>query len=647
MDFFTAQDQARKSTTLLVFYFILAVICLILLTNLLITGVIIWMGMSSYDLLTVERIKSAFEWRTFAMVGGGVTVVVLVGSLYKMAQLNSSGGKVVAESLGGKLVSQNSQEPLQRKLLNVVEEMAIAAGTPVPPVYILQDEEGINAFAAGFSPSDAVIGVTQGCIEQLSRDQLQGVIAHEFSHILNGDMRLNIRLMGVLHGILIIGIIGYYILRSMGRSRHRGSSRSRGNGAAVQLVLGGGLMAIGYVGTLFGNLIKASVSRQREYLADASAVQFTRNPDGIAGALKRIGGYKAHAYVASSAASESSHLFFSTAVSSFFGSMFATHPPLESRIRTIQPRWDGKFDKRVIESDETPEVETSPRDKAAKSVAAVAVAAEAMQALNTVGQIDDVHIDHARRLLDGVPSAIQAAVREPYSARVVIYLLLISPAKEVRKEQLTHLHQHGDEGVYQLTLKLLPIIEKLDVSVRLPLIDLAIASLRQLSNRQYQLFKQNIDALIKADNRVQLFEWSLQRILFHHLDASFNKPSSPSGKFRSLSLLKKESELLFSLLAYAEQGEIAEEAFEAARRVMQRDDLLLLAKSDLNLTKLNNAIDRLAQLKPLAKPQLLKACIAVVTADGKVTAKEAELIRAFAAVLDCPMPPMLAVEAGS
>ncbi len=641
MDFFTAQDQARKSTSLLVFYFFLAIISLILLTNLLITGVIIWMGMGAQDVLTAERIKSAFEWRTFGLVGGGVTIVVLVGSLYKMAQLNS-GGRVVADSLGGKLVSQNSQDPLQRKLLNVVEEMAIAAGTPVPPVYILQDEPGINAFAAGSSLSDAVIGVTQGGVEQLSRDQLQGVIAHEFSHILNGDMRLNIRLMGVLHGILIIGVIGYYILRSMGRSHHRRSSRNSGNGAIIQLALGGGLMVIGYAGTLFGNLIKASVSRQREYLADASAVQFTRNPEGIAGALKRIGGYKAHAYVESSAASETSHLFFGTAVRSFFGSMFATHPPLEKRIRSIQPQWDGKFDKSVIEKKQLDEAETPAAKKAAVNAAVVTVAAEAVQALSAIGEVDEAHIRYARELIDGVPAAIQAAVREPYSARVVIYLLLMmNSSNEIKKRQLSHLHQRGDEGVYQLTVKLLPLADELEISARLPLIDLAIASLRQLSVRQYQLFQQNLDALIKMDKRINLFEWALQRILRHHLDVTFNRRSPPLAKYASLDLLKPESERLLSLLAYAEQSELAAEAFDAAKVVMQQDDLSLLPKHELSLSKLNNAVDRLAQLKPLAKPQLLKACVAAVTADGKVTAKESELVRAFAAALDCPLPPML------
>lgn len=646
MDFFTAQDRARKSTIGLVFYFALAIISLILLTNLLITGVLTWTGLGMNESLSIDQLKREFDWHTFGLVGGGVVIVVLIGSLYKMVQLNS-GGKVVAESLGGKLISQNSQDPLQRRLLNVVEEMAIAAGTPVPPVYVLQNEAGINAFAAGLNPGDAVIGITQGCLEELNRDQLQGVMAHEFSHILNGDMRLNIRLIGVLHGILIIGIIGYYILRSMTLSR-RSRSSSNSNGALIQLALGGGLMVIGYAGTFFGNLIKASVSRQREYLADASAVQFTRNPDGIADALKRIGGFKAHAYVESSAARETSHLFFGTALHSLFGTLFATHPPLEKRIRRIQPQWDGQFDKQLPKNDQTRDQPSPASKKTVASAATVTAATEMIQALNSIGQVDDIHINHARKLIDGIPATILEAVREPYGARAVIYLLLISPVKGVREKQLNQLQQHGDRGIYQVALKLLPEMGRLDASRRLPLIDLALPSLRQLSMHQYRLFKQNLAALITADNRINLFEWALQRILLHHLNADFNKRPPPRAKFHSLERLKTETTLLLSLLACTKQvnSVTAEEAFRAGQTVLQQDDLSLLPKSGLNLNNLNSAIDRLSQVKPLAKPQLLKACVAVITADGTVSPQEAELIRAFAATLDCPFPPMLAVENG-
>ncbi|VAX09155.1 Heat shock protein HtpX / FIG017973: domain of unknown function [hydrothermal vent metagenome] len=645
MDFFTAQDNARKSTTGLVCYFFLAVISLIILTNLLIMGVMAWAGAGINETPSLNHFAAEFDWYTFALVSVGVTIVILTGSLYKMIQLNS-GGKVVAEALGGQLVSQNTQDPMCRKLLNVVEEMAIAAGTPVPPVYILADEAGINAFAAGMTPSDAVIGVTKGCIQQLNRDQLQGVMAHEFSHILNGDMRLNIRLMGVLHGILIIGLIGYFILRSMTYSR-RGSSRSKGNGGMALIALGGGLMVIGYAGTFFGNLIKASVSRQREYLADASAVQFTRNPDSIAGALKRIGGFKAQSYIESSSAKETSHLFFCSAIHSFFGSMLSTHPPLEKRIKRIEPRWNGKFDKTVITDVQNATPEELPNQKAATVAATAAVvtaAAEAMQALGSAGQVDKAHIEYARKILTGIPPAIQEAVREPYGARAVIYVLLISSDQVVMEQQLAILEQNGDIGIHALTIKLLPEMATLDTNARLPMIDLAMPSLRQLSLRQYQLFKQNLIALIAADKRVNLFEWSLQHILLRHLDTDFIKRPTAQAKHRSLGELKPDTTLLISLLAYADRAEQkdAEHAFTAAKKILEHNDITLLPKDKLSLTELNTAIKRLAMLKPLVKPQLLKACTAAVMADDRVTPQESELVRAFAAALDCPLPPMLA-----
>jgi Zn-dependent protease with chaperone function len=234
-------------------------------------------------------------------------------------------------------------------LLNVVEEMALASGTPTPPVYLMDREDGINAFAAGFSPNDAVIGVTRGTATRLDRDELQGVIAHEFSHILNGDMRLNLRLMGLLHGILIIGMLGYFILRMSFFSQGRRRSRDGKDGVPI-VVIGAGLAVIGFAGTFFGNLIKAAVSRQREFLADASAVQFTRHPDGIAGALKKIGGFAQGSSIENPNAPIASHMFFGRATSGF-NAMFATHPPLAERIRRVDPSWDGEFPENVGRAD--------------------------------------------------------------------------------------------------------------------------------------------------------------------------------------------------------------------------------------------------------------------------------------------------------
>ena len=333
MDFFRSQDIARRNTVKLVVLFALALLSLIAITNLL---VMVMLGMVAESLPANVPLLQRIDWHLFLWVSLAIVGVVGFGSLYKIASL-SGGGARVAELLQGKLLIPGGSNLSEQKILNVVEEMAIASGTPVPPVYVLE-EQGINAFAAGYTPADAVIGITRGAIETLSRDELQGVIAHEFSHILHGDMRLNIRLIGILHGIMVLGIMGYYLLRSTGRTRR--SKKGGGEIAVVAL----GLMVIGYAGTFFGNLIKAAVSRQREFLADASAVQYTRNPDGIADALKRIGGAPQGSVLENPGASEISHALFSNGLRMSFSSLFATHPPLEQRIRRIQPQWDGSFE---------------------------------------------------------------------------------------------------------------------------------------------------------------------------------------------------------------------------------------------------------------------------------------------------------------
>ena len=272
MNFFEHQDRARKQSRRLIFVFMLAVLAIVAAINLILLLV---MGVTGYEvgeqtLSPVELVKA----NAHLLAGGAIACVAVIGlaSLFKTASLRSGGGQV-ARQLGGTLVESDTRDAKRRRLRNVVEEIALASGVPVPEIYVLEQESGINAFAAGFTPSDAAVAVTRGALEKLDRNELQGVIAHEFSHILNGDMRINIRLMGALFGILLLAIIGRRVLI---HSHFAGRSRDK-NGAAV-LLIAFGLMAVGYIGLFFGRWIKAAVSRQREYLADASAVQFTRDP---------------------------------------------------------------------------------------------------------------------------------------------------------------------------------------------------------------------------------------------------------------------------------------------------------------------------------------------------------------------------------
>lgn len=646
MNFFESQERAHKHTTLLIVLFGVAVIALIVIANLL--ALVVFGFVNSQQLQDGQTFVTQMDWKMFATVGAGVSVVVLVGSLYKMLAL-SAGGKVVAESLGGQLIPRNTEEPNQRKLLNVVDEMAIASGTPAPPVYLLASEPGINAFAAGFSPRDAVLGITQGAIEQLSRDQLQGVIAHEFSHIFNGDMRLNIRLMGALNGILVLGILGYYLMYSASFSgRRRGNDNS---GAAI-MALAVGLMVIGFAGTFFGGLIKAAVSRQREYLADASAVQFTRNPDGIAGALKKIGGLESGSIVRNPGAPEVSHAFFAQGVTGFTQWLSSTHPPLATRIFRIDPQWDGKFD---VPGPTPPADSQLPVDDASATrrpdmarhmatVAAGAVAADALAVMDRIGKPTQESVLYARSLLSDLPASIREAAREPHGARAVIYCLLLDKGAELREQQLALLQRRADKDVYALAISLIPQMDALEKTFRLPIIDIAIPALKQLSDSQYPSFKENLVALVDMDARVDLFEWSLQKILFRHLEGHFQKPSSATARHSDPGQLTREFALVLSVMAHTgatDQGS-AQRAFDASAQSLAANDLTLLAMDRISSADLDQALGTLDRLAPADKSRLLTACVISSWHDQRATPTEVELLRAFASVLDCPMPPGMA-----
>ncbi len=633
MDFFRSQDIARRNTTKLVVLFALAIISLIAITNLL---VIVTLGLTQAN--TELSLLEQIDWRLFAWISLAVVAVVGFGSLYKIMSL-SGGGARVAEMMEGKLIVSGSGDLDEQVILNVVEEMAIAAGTPVPPVYLLE-EEAINAFAAGYSPADAVIGITRGAIKNLSRDELQGVVAHEFSHILHGDMRLNIRLIGILHGIMVLGLMGYYLLRTSGRSR-----RSKNGGNII--FLAAGLMIIGYAGTFFGNLIKAAVSRQREFLADASAVQYTRNPDGIAGALKRIGG-DTGSVLKNPGASEINHALFSDGVRSSFNALFATHPPLEKRIRKIQPRWDGSFaipprdEKNFASTAGTSQSKsTSSRADSVAGTMTAILAANAM--LAHAGDPQPSDLKQARELLGALPPELHDAAHDPFSARALIYLLLLDRDETIANRQMELLHKQADPAVLAALLKLLPHRDAVSAENRLLLLNISQPALRQLSQSQYQLFRRNLLELILTDGKISLWEWVAQRVLLHQLDAVFQPASTwHHQRQKSMQQLAPECALLLLFLIRAGRQRNKDDAvvFKAAADSMGMSDLQMPAESELKMDKINVALDELVSLKALQKPAFLQACAAAISADGVATAVELEIFRALAATIDCPLPPL-------
>jgi len=617
VDFFSAQDNARKNTKWLVSLFALAVVSIIVLVYL---AVIILIA-------NVDTTPAPFQlWRPdlFFNIAAIISVVIILASLYKVLTLASGGGAAVAESLGGRLVSRATRDPLEQRLLNVVDEMAIASGLPVPEVYIMDHEPAINAFAAGYDVQHAVIAVTRGCLEQLKRDELQGVIAHEFSHVFNGDMRMNIRLMGVLHGILIVAIIGRMVLQG----GSHGSSRN--NGGIV--VFGLALLLIGYIGLFFGRMIKAAVSRQREFLADAAAVQFTRNPAGLAGALKRIGGF-GERVIAHPNAEEASHMFFDTGVAMHLD-LLATHPPLDERIRRLEPGFTG-ITEQVSGS-------AASADEALAQLAAgeaISVRPDALR--QSVGNSDERHLGYAHALLAGLPQDLLADVHDPQGARAVVYALL-SVSLPSPSKQLPQLLQDEEAEIISLAAGYGEQVNGLSKSARLPLIELAIAALREVDGQHAASLLQNCEAIIEADDRVTVFEFAVLSLLQHALGMEEGAIGSRYGS--GLAAVRHDCAVIFSVLARAghDDERLVEAAYAAAWQTLSLEGQeALLPRSDISLAYFTESLTRLNTLKYRFKAQLIEACVSAIATDGLVTINEAELLRAIGARLDCPIPPLL------
>jgi Zn-dependent protease with chaperone function len=644
MNFFQAQDDARRNTWRLALLFGAAVVCLIVLTNLLVAAVYVWTGNYAYPRpLNLVDLLTSLPVETWVLISLGVIGMVSVASLYKYLVIRG-GGRTVAESLGGRLLTHDTADPAQKRLLNVVEEIAIASGVSVPPVYLIP-EPSINAFAAGFGPDDAVVGVNQGTIDHLSRDELQGVIGHEFSHILNGDVSINLRLIAILHGILFLGMIGYGILRGVGR----GGRRSSGNSGAPVLALGLGLLVIGYAGTFFGNLIKSAVSRQREYLADAASVQFTRNPGGIAGALKKIGGLAQGSRIDGPAATEASHMFFGQVRTLFLNSLMATHPPLPKRIRAIDPSWDGTFP--VVTG-----IETSVRQPSAATVSAfsdtmrVAVGdvhmhVDASEVADKVGTLDDRGLAAAHAMIESTDAALREAAHDPWGSRGLVYAILLDDEPTLRERQFQHLLAEAEPGVPEYTEKLTRLIADLDAPRRLVLVEMAMPALKTLSKPQYDRFTGNVVALITMDRHITLAEWVLHRLLVKDLKSHFEGTRPVRPRYARIESVAAQAATLLSTVARFghESDSTRRAAFDAGVALLElrTREPTFEPDDDENFTRLNAALKDLRLLKPLTKPRIIKACAATAMHDGHVSGLEGALLQGLAAALDCPLPPSI------
>lgn len=645
MDFFQSQDVAKRKTGWLIFYFLLAVILIILSVYVAVAAVLRVAG-PSHRTADGPALRALWDPQLFGMVAVGTAALIAGGSAYKIAAL-SGGGHTVAELMGGRLLQPQTTVPEERRVLNVVEEMAIAAGTPVPPVYLLDNEDGINAFAAGSAPGDAVIAFTSGCIRTLTRDELQGVTAHEFSHILNGDMRLNLRLMGVLFGILLIGLTGWILMRSTSGGRVRARDDDSKSNNALPLI-GLAMYIIGYVGVFFADLIKAAVSRQREFLADASAVQFTRNPDGIAGALKKIGALADGSKIQEPRAEEASHMFFGNVsgnASPLFG-FLASHPPLAERIRRIDPSFDGDFSKvRLI----PPGADAVSDDREARSPARPprprSMTFNPAEAIGQIGTISPHQLLYAAGLLDEMAPTLTQQIRDPLGAQGAVYALLLDLDESVRQSQLAWLDAHVLPAVVRETRSIIPEVLALAPETRLPLVERAVPALRQMSPAQVRDFISGVRALVQADQKLTLFEYALQKLLLRHLVSHVVGAGAPSAQYATTGPLIEPTTVVLSALARSGQssrGDI-ERAFAAGVRALGWPDarIDLSPRETIEFKVLDDALTTLSAAAPPLKKHFLLACAACIGADGRVTIEEGELLRAISDALNCPMPPLL------
>lgn len=613
MNFYEHQDRAERRTKIIVFLFILAVLCIVA-----IVGV---------------PIGFASEWNPVAIAVTVAICLIIVGiaTAVKLSQLNG-GGQVVAQMLGGEPLQREGADHAERRVQNVVEEMAIASGMPVPPVYLIEDD-GINAFAAGWSADDAVIGVTRGCIEQLNRDELQGVIAHEFSHISHGDMRINIRLIGVIFGIMVLGITGWILVRFVGPAVLRTSTRSRskegagGAGIGLAIILFGLFLALcGAIGTFFGRLIQAAVSRQREFLADASSVQYTRNPDGIGGALRKIGGMTPLKHV-SSEVGQCNHMFFSQAMKT----VFASHPPIKERIARVE----GVDAESLASLGQSGQVEVEQVAGVGGDSGVAGFAAGVVH--NAVEHSADAGVEHllqAKEALQNIDPSIQTALQNGWSARLVMFALVASDSPEAKQEVAKLLTVEELAEYRSIAL----LVESSPPITRLPMIDLGAPALRTLSKEQLRAFHQTLVSLVKSDGVVNRFEWVLISVLQKHTSNTFGD-SRIKTKRLSLSSYGSEMSTVLSTLAFCgtNHPEEAEQAFLVATERLGERIQMVVAPS-CTMKRLSGALKKLRFMKFIDRGVFIEACELCVTHDDHVTVVEAETLRAIGDILDCPIP---------
>ncbi len=653
MEFWEGQEQAKRATGSLLFHFTLGFLGVVLLV--VFCAMLLLMPLQGFFRPPPgEWAYYHFRWPLF-WVGIITALVMLLASWMKIRSLRKGGGESLAMALGGRLLRPNTTDPLERRLQNVVSEMSLAANTTPPIIFLLDREQGINAFAAGFHPEHSVLGITRGALELFNRDELQAVIGHEFSHIVNGDMRLNLRLIGLVYGIEFLALTGHKMMSVSLNDDGDPANSTFSPGAVIGFML----FAVGSFGGFSSACIKAAVCRQREFLADATSVQFTRNDKALVSALEKIGGCTYGGSLITPMAPLASHMYFANGLDSWLGRTLATHPPLEERIRRIDPSWQGSFPK---VDQETRQVVLDQARVELAGVSAFATLVGTPSSVRSHSNMESTPGDrslradfnqHASRIMERIPRRAFEAARDAKTAPLLVYALVLARCGQDSQHTLSDLLlQRLDLAAYDQVEKLAQEFPQERFDTTLPLFDLALPTVLALPREELSQFQATLQELMRSDRKLDLFQWTLSRVLRRYLAPGFAHGDSTTDETPvPLSKLSRECGILLSALIHwggrgrpTSSGDTKTLANAVALLTAPKESPLqlhLTPKDQVNLRAVDQACDALARLSAPRRERLLRACVACVTADQEVTRTEAELLRAVSAALDLPMPPLL------
>jgi Zn-dependent protease with chaperone function len=644
VDFFAAQARARQQSRLLGWGFAACLLLVVLALNAIVLSAlrIAWATGKNAEPLEGSLTAWALAHPGTVLLVSLVTAGFIgVAGFTRHLQLRGGGG-YVARSVGGVRVERGTPDARRRQLHNIVEEMALASGVPVPEIYVLEQDDSINAFAAGHTTANAAVAVTRGALLHLNRDQLQGVIAHEFSHVLNGDMRLSIRLMSMVFGLMAVSLAGRLLIRLSAASRG-GSGRSRG--VVPLLLIGVAIAIVGQIGFWAGRILQAWISRKRECLADASAVQFTRHPDGLRDALLRIAAQGTPHRSGASGMEEIAHMLLVPDTRR----LLATHPSLEERVRELDPHVTReRFESLVRQAGEQMKA-GRVMDPAASFIASPSAAALAGSAVPaaaaliaaTTGAPAPLHLEQAIAVRHALPATLRASAEQPERAQALLLAIVMFADRGPHERRVACVRDQLGAAMADAVQQAAVVASELAPMLRLPAVLQLMPALRALPLAGRVQYVATLRELMRLDDGLSVFEYALEKIAIRAL-LPREGARDPHGRL-ALDDVAAALGIVFAVLARhgAASDESARHAYEAGLAPLlprHRPGYSVIADW---APMFDGALEELCRLRVAAKQLLIEGLVRSIAHDELLTPAEAELLRAICAVLECPLPPLL------